>query len=125
MLLRFYFYTFFKYYLAKQWANESIAAFRAVSLVAISALDVLFVVFITVEKIAGYSIFRYRLLGLLLACIVFFCVYFYFISQGNSRVASEEFEDHILNKKQNRRLCWLVFVFLFLLPMALSVLIET
>ncbi len=122
MLIRFYFYTFLRYYSSKQWASESIAAFRAVTVVAISLLDLLFVLFMGLEQMTGYSLFKNRVLSILFACGVFLCIYFYFISIRNSDVVSKEFEGHSLNKKENRRLCWVVFAFLFILPLALAVL---
>ncbi len=123
--LRFYYFVFLNYYKPKgeDWVPE----YRSLFLVQLSIFLILMEIILLLEYYVihpAVSVFHYRPYLILMAIISLIFLHQILVKNGKSEKIYAEFNNHPLNTARNRRLCWVIWVFCFLLFMITAVLLK-
>ena len=123
MILRFYFYSFLKYFSAKFEYRDAIR--RSIALVGFSVLAMFNILFIFLRACDVIDLYRSNRIALVLSSILIFVfLYFLLVSNGKDQLILEEFAGGELDTDSNRKMCYVCFLVMFLMPFMLGLLLD-
>lgn len=122
MIFRFYFYTFYIYYDRKNWESTD-AWFRAWFTVSFSLLFLVNICLMIIGEIAEVKVVT-RFIIAINTITSFGIIYFFYVSNRKYIEIVNEFKNHRINTVNNRKLCWMILLLIFLIQLGLPLLIH-
>ena len=118
MIFRFYYYVFLRHFIKK--VKDPTPWFRALLMVNLTTLFMILFCFVIIDAALFNSdarIYNHKFLFFGIIGLLFFISYQTFVKNGRTVTIIREFQNHSIDTKRNRMLCWIIFFGIFIIVM--------